>query len=1041
MSDKIQSPEVIVVEASAGSGKTFALAKRYLQLIVSPHPLPAEIPLRNILAITFTNKATIEMKERILELLKKISFKKFTNQDEQKDILNSLNYAGKDLNGRCRAIMDELIKHYNFFQIQTIDSFINAILSGCALNIDRSANFQIKTDYSQYLAYCFDLTLDAASFDGEMYDLLEDFLQHYLFVENRNGWFPKEDMLKLIESLFQLSSKYAGSFVPYKGETADLIKKRKHIYELIKELDSSSPQGLNGPAARSIRNFLKDGNPIFDIADLPACLSSIEPPMNKDKDCGEVFEKKWKKVSQELTGLIELDSTAAYNPYVRLFNKFLYFFHLVSKKEDILFLEELNHKAHLLFSENLGLPELYYRLATRFKHYLIDEFQDTSELQWQNLSVMVEDALSTGGSLFYVGDKKQAIYRFRGGEAELFELVKKDFSPKFNVISRHLANNWRSQKNIVEFNNEIFSRSNLHKAIVESGMAEELAGDKNIEEILEVFKDSSQNYQESNGEGFVRVERIEGKTKQQNYDAVKIKLLSLVKELRKRFSYEDIAILARGNDEVELLSSWLLREKIPVESEKTLSIGENHLIKEIISLLHFLNSPIDDLSFCSFALGEIFSAVSKIKTSQITDFIFELRKNDKTKNNLSFYLKFRNRYPEIWQEYFEELFRSVGFISPYELICAIYNRFDVFNNFPSHQAFFMKFIELVKSKEADYVGLGQFLSYLETASTDDLYVDATHSDSVKVLTIHKSKGLEFGVVIVPFLRIDINPETGGKGTSSYLTPSEENNLGLVRITRVHRQYSKTLRAIYGQSYKKACIDELNNIYVALTRPKYELYIFIPEKSSNAANKALHFIPKDIQDRGRQVEYRLRKKDKQASIISMPCSRYKDWISCLQDEFRGLTDIILREKILEGNIMHVLLSRINNCLNQNQDAIITEACAFAEDAFPGVSDFSKYRSKLAAVLLKNELKRFFYVKEGDVFCEKEVVNNFGDLKRIDRLIISEKNIYIIDYKSSQEAEEQHVKQISEYIEIFRNIYPKRAVKGFLIYLDTLDVKEL
>ena len=170
-------------------------------------------------------------------------------------------------------------------------------------------------------------------------------------------------------------------------------------------------------------------------------------------------------------------------------------------------------------------------------------------------------------------------------------------------------------------------------------------------------------------------------------------------------------------------------------------------------------------------------------------------------------------------------------------------------------------------------------------------------------------------------------------------------------------------------------------------------------------------------------------------------RYKDWISCLQDEFRGLTDIIPREKILEGNIMHVLLSRINNCLNQDQDAIIAEACAFAEDAFPGVSDFSKYRSKLAAVLLKNELKRFFYVKEGDVFCEKEVVNNFGDLKRIDRLIISEKNIYIIDYKSSQEAEEQHVKQISEYIEIFRNIYPKRAIKGFLIYLDTLGVKEL
>jgi len=1040
MNNKIGSCEVVVVEASAGSGKTFALAKRYLQLIVNPRLVLPGIPLRNILAITFTNKATIEMKERILELLKKISLKKFTSSEEERDILNSLGYTGKDLNIKCQFIMDELIKHYNFFQVQTIDSFINAILSGCALNIDRSANFQIKNDYSQYLAYCFDLTLDAAATDKEMYDLLEDFLQHYLFVENRNGWFPKEDILRLIESLFQLSNKYAGYFSTDRGETKDLIKKRKYIYELIKELSLSLPQGLNANAVRSINTFLKQNNDIFDIADLPVCLSAKLPPMNKDKYCEESFEKKWKKISKELTELIEFDSTAAYNPYVRLFNKFIYFFHLVSRKEDILFLEELNHKAHLLFSEDLGLPELYYRLATRFTHYLIDEFQDTSELQWRNLALMVEDALSSGGSLFYVGDKKQAIYRFRGGEAGLFDLVKNDFSPRFNVISRHLVNNWRSQKAIVEFNNEIFSKDNLRLAIINSGIAQELANENNIEEILEVFKDSSQSYQENNKEGFVYVERIVGKTKQQNYDAVRIKLLALIKELRERFSYEDIAILARGNDEVELLSTWLLREKIPVESEKTLSIAEHHLIKEVISLLRFLNSPIDDLSFCSFVLGELFSAVTKIKTEEVTDFIFKLRKDDKTKNNFSLYLKFRNQYPEIWQNYFEELFRNVGFISPYELVTAIYSRLEVFKNFPNHQAFFMKFLELIKSKEADYVGLGQFLSYLETAAIDDLYVDATHSDSVKVLTIHKSKGLEFSVVILPFLRIDISPETGGKGTSSYLTQTDDHNLGLVRITKIHRQYSKTLKAIYGQSYKKSCIDELNNIYVALTRPKYELYIFIPERSSNAANKALCLIPKDIKERGRKIQYNSGKKDKQQAIISMPYSDYKDWINSLKNEFSGLADIALKEKILEGNIMHALLSKVNNCTNRSLDETIKEAFSFAKDIFPEVSDFSKYIKKFKEVLEKNEFKDFFYVKNADIFCEKEVVNNFGDLKRIDRLIIKEKDIYVIDYKSSKDKEEQYLKQIREYITILKDIYPKHSIKGFLLYLDSMTIRE-
>ncbi|MDD4182752.1 MAG: UvrD-helicase domain-containing protein, partial [Candidatus Omnitrophica bacterium] len=992
-------------------------------------------------AITFTNKATIEMKERILELLKKISLKKFSSSDEEKDILSSLGYTGKDLSGKCQLIMDELIKHYNFFQVQTIDSFINAILSGCALNIDRSANFQIKNDYSQYLAYCFDLALDAASTDKEMYDLLEDFLQHYLFVENRNGWFPKEDILKLIESLFQLSNKYAGYFSPYKGETKDLIKKRKYIYELMEELSLNFPQGLNANASRSINNFLEQNSGIFDIADLPVCLSADTPPINKDKDCEADFSKKWKKISKELTELIELDSTSAYNPYIRLFNKFLYFFHLVSRKEDILFLEELNHKAHLLFSEELGLPELYYRLATRFTHYLIDEFQDTSELQWRNLTAMVEDALSAGGSLFYVGDKKQAIYRFRGGEAGLFDLVKNDFSRRFTVTSKHLVNNWRSQKMIVEFNNEIFSKDNLRRAISNSAMGQELATEENIDEILEVFKDSSQSYQAANQEGFVHIERIEGKTKQQNYDAVRLKLLTLMKELRQRFSYEDIAVLARGNDEVELLSTWLLKEKIPVESEKTLSIGEHHLIKEIISLLRFLNSPIDDLSFCSFALGELFSAATGIKTEEVTDFIFKLRKEDKAGNNLSLYLKFRNCYPEIWQNYFEELFKNVGFISPYELVTAIYGRFEVFRNFPNHQAFFMKLLELMKSKEADYVGLGQFLSYLETASIDDLYVDATHSDSVKVLTIHKSKGLEFSVVILPFLRIDISPETGGRGTSSYLTQIEGSNLGLVRITKIHRQYSKTLKTIYGQSYKKACIDELNNIYVALTRPKYELYIFIPERSSNAANKALYLIPKEIKERGRKVQYNIRKKDKQQAIMPMPASNYKDWISSLENEFKGLASALLKEKMLEGNIMHALLSRVNNCENRNFDEIIKEAASFVKEAFPEVSDFSKYLQKLSAILTKKELKEFFYIEGGTIFCEKEVANNFGDLKRIDRLIMKEKDIYVIDYKSSKEKEEQYLEQITEYIAILKDIYPAHTIKGFLLYLDTMDVKKI
>lgn len=1039
MSNKIQSPEVVVVEASAGSGKTFALAKRYLQLLMTPSSNPKEILLNKILAITFTNKATIEMKERILDILKKISLGKFKDGGEENDIINSLGIDRGKAQERCVFIMDEIIKHYNFFQVQTIDSFVNALLSGCALSIDRSANFQIKSDYSKQLAYCFDLTVEEALENKSIDDLLEEFLQHYLFVENRNGWFPKEDILKLMASLFRLGNRYGGSFHIYEGQTNELIKKRIYIYESIKELSEIFPDDLNANIARSINNFLKKSDKIFEIANLPSCFSSEYPKMNKERAVPEEFEKRWKKIYKDLIGLIEMDARLAYSPYIKLFQHLAEFFRSVSRKEDVLFLEELNHKAHLLFdSGSLSVPELYYRFATRFRHYLIDEFQDTSILQWRNLKLMVEEALSTGGSLFYVGDKKQAIYRFRGGQARLFEEVKSEFE-HFNTVSKYLTNNWRSQKAIVEFNNKIFSGDNLYRAINASGIGEELKSEEEVMEVVNIFKDSSQTYQSNNSKGYVCIERVDCKTKHERNEIMRTKLLGLLSQLRERFDYEDIAILTRDNDEVELVSSWFLKEKIPVESEKTLNIIENKIIREMISLLRFLNSPIDNLSFCAFLDGDIFCAASGMESSQVDNFIFQLHKEGKTKNNFSLYSLFRSNYHQIWEKYFEEFFKNVGFISPYELVSAIYNRFDIFKHFPNHQAFFMKFLELIKAKEEEYVGLSEFLSYLEVAGPDDLYVDATHSDSIKVLTIHKSKGLEFPVVILPFLRIDISAETGDRGTSSYIP--EEENLHLLRITKVHRQYSKSLQAIYAQSYKKACIDELNNIYVALTRPKYELYVFIPRKSANLNNKAWYFIPQDIKEAGQQVEYPRLEKTAQSTVMPIPGSKYKNWIDALQNEFSDSNKFYSKEKILEGNIMHSMLSRIGDCTEKNLEELIDTSIAFIGRIYSDVRDFSIYAKKLKKLLGKNTLKHLFYTKGAQVLCEKEIVDNFGDLKRIDRLVITEKEIYVIDYKLSEAENKKHVIQVKEYINILKEIYPSHNIKGFLLYLDSMELREV
>ncbi|UCC94567.1 MAG: UvrD-helicase domain-containing protein [Candidatus Omnitrophota bacterium] len=1039
-SPQLQFPEVVVVEASAGSGKTYDLAKRYLQLLINPNLTKGQIPLRNILAITFTNKATIEMKERILELLKKCALDAFQSQKERREILGLLGVEGKHAQEKASLIIDEITRHYNFFQIKTIDSFINALLLGCAFNIDRSAHFKIRRDYSQYLAYCLDKVIEESSTDPGVYEFLENFLEHYLFVENRSSWFPKKDILALMESLFSLSNQHGGAFGIHRGTSSEVIKKKTFLFNAVKEFVSFLPKGFNGTAYNAILKFVEAQEPTFELKAFPDRFSLRRPPMNKGKLAPGECLSRWRRIHEGIRKLCELDATVFYNPYVKLFQRMLHFFESTTKHEDLLFLSELNHKARLLFAQSgITVAELYYRLATRFTHYLIDEFQDTSVLQWRNLEVMIEDALSSGGSLFYVGDKKQAIYRFRGGEAELFDWVKEELA-HYNVKERILQKNWRSQKAIVEFNNLLFSQKNLKEALGQMGVRKVMGKTDAIERIVQVFESSKQDFQPMNTYGYVHTEYVDEQNQEERNKLVKEKLLPLIAELSRRFLYKDIAILCRDNDEVELVTSWLLEAKIPVESEKTLNIQENPLIKSIVSFLRFLYSPIDDLSFASFILGEVFRGTTGLSFTDITDFLFRVNKKKTKDGRLSLYRHFRKTFPLLWEDYFDQFFKSTGFTSPYELLVSIYDRFKVIKNFADDQAFFMKFLEFVKEKEDEYVGLGELLFCLDNAQKEDLYVRVTETDSVHILTIHKSKGLEFGVVITPFLRMDISPETGGRSSSSYATALPDQQLRLVRITKEHLKYSQRLVDIYREAYARACVDELNNLYVALTRPKYELYILLPRKSGVGFNKARYLFPDAVVQYGSKRTYASRQ-ERERPIFQIPPCDYQDWVQFLKDEFADAEMIRNRENILEGSILHAILSRIENCAHKDIDAQVTAAVEHTKTHYPFCKNFVSYEQKIKALLKRKDFENIFLVYDGQVFCEKEVVNKLGQTKRIDRLIARQKEVWIVDYKSSQQNKQACYAQIREYSQIMKEMYPARNIKGILVYLDTMTQEQV
>ena len=1041
------SPEVRVVEASAGSGKTYALAKRYVQLILNPDLDLGPIPPRNVLALTFTNKAAFEMKARILEFLKRIALKQLSKPQEA-DILKPIGLDAGRASVEAFRVMEGVIRHYNFFQVQTIDKFINAILSGCAFKIGLTANFKIKTNPGEYLRYSLDELIDRARREKDVLRAFERFLHHYLYLENRSGWFPKDDILAIITTLFEKSNTYGQGFAASAFAPEDVIKKKASLLAEIKSLREALPPETHAGFLKSLDKFLAEHPRSFDIDGISDYFARDAVPVRKGAAVPRDAEKRWAKIRGDLTRLCEEEAYSLFDPYVEMFLRAIGGFYALASKDDCLFLNELNKRAGSLFDEGqITVEELYYRLATRFHHYLIDEFQDTSRLQWRNLQQMAEEALSTGGTLFYVGDRKQAIYGFRGGDVALFDDVKKLFS-SFHVRTDILADNWRSRRKIVEFNNAVFSLDNL-TGFIRQKEAHEAKGnkdvpvrfnDEDIAEIGSIFQSARQVSRVKDKDGYVHMEYIDIDKKEERDGVIREKLIARLRDLKERFAYRDIAVLTRGNREVKEITNWLLQENIPVESERTSDITENSFIIELIAFFRFLDSPIDNLAFSTFILGDIFTRATGLTPEEMHRFIFSLRPKITGEKGLYLYTEFRDRYPDVWASFLDGFFRHVGMYPFYELAVTVYSRFNILVHCREAQGFLMHFLELIKKAEEEHTDIASFLGYFDTLQGEDLYVHVADSDAVKVLTIHKSKGLEFPVVVLPYIAMDVQiGDSGGEYQPSYILRQHDEHMALLRIKTKYLKFSEDLRAIYGQEYKKAFLSELNSLYVALTRPRNELYGLIPKRIGNGFNCARFLIPEDLYIQGQQERYEPQKAE-DAAILKIPPADYPDWIGYLKDEFLGADRLRNRAQRLKGEVMHDLLSSVGNLRRADWEEAVGRALVRAKHRFPQVRDWDEHKTRLNELLACPETARFFDCDGAEILTEQEVVDPSGQTRRCDRLVVFQKEVWVVDFKSAKAPQRQDEAQIKEYRDILQGIYPGRKVRGFLIYLDRLTVEE-
>ncbi|MDI6784906.1 MAG: UvrD-helicase domain-containing protein, partial [bacterium] len=461
--NQIRFPDFTLLKASAGSGKTHNLTLRYLQFFLSKKI--GNNDLRNILAITFSNNAANEMKDRILGWLKEIYF---GNQDRIIDLNGLLTGDKKELTSRAEDAISLILSHYTDFQVKTIDSFMSSIFKASAIDLGYPPQFEILMDNSQLIEYAFNLYLKRVKLNSPESYVVEKIIDDILATKQEQQaylWEPTGNLLKEMKSLYKKLSSI-NKEVSWSNYPAQFTQLKKQLQEQIQTLDTLiSRSGLEltqkstFPALKSAVNNGGWGH----LTDCAFTAMPVKKAPRKDAEYTEI-EEQWKRLGELIKQYRYYYSHSFYAPYLEMYNAIKGNIESVKKQEAQVFIEDITKKLAEYINRGI-VPDIYFRLGDTIYHYLIDEFQDTSPIQWHNLVPLIDNSLSQGGSLFIVGDTKQAIYGFRNAEYKIMKRLETGEETPFPSISQErklepieLPINYRSYQRLVEFPKNVFQK-------------------------------------------------------------------------------------------------------------------------------------------------------------------------------------------------------------------------------------------------------------------------------------------------------------------------------------------------------------------------------------------------------------------------------------------------------------------------------------------------------------------------------------------------------------------------------------------------------
>lgn len=824
-----QETKLLVYRASAGSGKTFTLAVEYIRLLIED-----PFAYRRILAVTFTNKATAEMKERILSQLYGIAHEDPESDDYLSKIEESSTKSREEIRKAAGIALHHIIHDYSRFRIETIDSFFQSVMRNLARELELNANLNIELNNEEVLNDAVDSMIEKLDRRSPvLYWLLE-------YIENRisdnNRWNVSGEIKSFGKNIFNEEYIEKGQDLREKlKQTHFIVEFRSRLKELKTECDDImngyyehfqeilSSRGLNaGNLARKENGIcsyfkkLHNGNYKDEIrnATVEKSLQSEEAWVTKTAvRREEILELARNELIPLLQAAEEMRSRA--NEKVnscQLASKHLYNLpllvhidnevRLLNEAHNRFLLSDTNALLHQLISEG-DASFIYEKIGTNIDIVMIDEFQDTSRLQWSNFHLLLEECLAQSNGSLVVGDIKQSIYRWRNGDWRILANLGKD--AQLRTEGHTLDTNWRSQANIIDFNNAFFTET-CRK--ISQGNEQQEA----FPELRTIYNDVVQETQKSRHEGYVRITLIpeERNGKEQYQERMLQELTSQVDRLvHDGVPETDIAILIRKKKFIPLIADYFDKHTdYRIVSDEAFCMEASTPLCMLMDALRFLTVPDDRIACARLAVAY---------------------QKDVLHRDIHLNTVLLNRTEDFLPEDFTGNLNTWRLMPLYELLERLYDLFEM-KEIPHQEAYVCAFYDAVaeylKNKSSE---LTAFISYWDE-TLHSKTIPSGEPTGIRIMSIHKSKGLEFHTVLLPFCDWRSENETNNQLVWCQVDPQQTvapvfNELDLIPVNYSSAMKESVFKSNYLQEQQHLWVDNLNLLYVAFTRARQNLIVW------------------------------------------------------------------------------------------------------------------------------------------------------------------------------------------------------------------------